>query len=201
MNKISLEAIRRTETGKGPARRLRAAGQAPAILYGKKKEPLAITINVRELLKAMEHAGGNPIFDLDIMDNGSSIKRKAILKERQIKAVDGELVHLDFLEISSDEAIEVSVHVEFDGTPVGVENGGELQVVTRELRVSCLPDDIPRVIVANVAGLDIGKSLHLSDITLPEGVVAVQEPNTVLASVAGQKPAEEEQAAEPTEAS
>jgi len=201
MNKIALTVTKRTETGKGPARRLRAAGKAPAVLYGNKKDAVGLAVDVRDLLKALEKAGSNPIFDLQIRDNGSTTTSRAILKERQVRPVDGSILHLDFLEILADQAIEVTVPLEFHGTPVGVEiGGGEFQIVTRELRVSCLPDDIPNLIAVDVSGLEIGKSLHLPDISLPAGVTALQDENTVLAAVAAPRKVEEavvEEAAEP----
>jgi len=201
MNKIALSVTKRTETGKGPARRLRAAGKAPAVLYVNKREAVGLTVDIHDLLKALETAGSNPIFDLQIRGNEGSTTSRAILKDRQVRPIDGNILHLDFLEILADQVIEVTVPLEFQGTPVGVEiGGGELVIITRELRVSCLPDDIPNLIPVDVTGLEIGKSLHLPDITLPPRVTALQDENTVLATIAAPKKIEEvvaEEAAEP----
>ena len=144
MNKVTLSVDQRTETGKGPARRLRAVGKAPAIFYGKKTEPIKIAIDVHDFKKAIEQAGSNPLFDLKIRGNEGTTTRRALLKERQIRPVDGSLVHLDFLEVFMDESIEVTVPIEFEGKPVGIDKGGVFQPSTRELRISCLPDNIPQ---------------------------------------------------------
>lgn len=205
MNKVALAVDLRSETGKGPARRLRAAGKTPAIFYGKKTEPLKLAVDVREFQKVLDEAGSNPLFDLKIRGEEGVSGRRALLKMRQVDPVDGRLVHLDFVEIFMDESVEVPVPVEFDGKPVGVELGGMFQVVTREIKVSCLPDNIPAVIVVDVSGLELGHSLHVGDITLPDGVTAVVDSNVVLATVASSKKAEgevaPEEAAESTPAS
>jgi len=185
MNKISLSVEQRVETGKGPARRLRVTGRVPAVLYGKKTEPRKLSVDVREFRKAMEEGGRNPLLDLKVTENGEIVAtRVAVLKERQMRPVDGSLVHLDFLEVLMDEPIEVTVPIEFEGKPVGIDKGGMFQPVTRELRVMCLPDDIPSSITVDVSGLDIGDSLHIGAITLPKGVSAVQDAGVSLASVA-----------------
>jgi large subunit ribosomal protein L25 len=185
MNKISLSVEQRAETGKGPARRLRMTGKVPAVLYGKKTEPRKLSVDVREFRKAMEEGGRNPLLDLKVTENGKVVAtRVAVLKERQMRPVDGSLVHLDFLEILMDEPIEVTVAIEFQGKPVGLDKGGLFQPTTRELRVMCLPDDIPSSITVDISGLDIGDSVHIGEITLPKGVSAVQDAGVSLASVA-----------------
>jgi large subunit ribosomal protein L25 len=185
MNKISLSVEQRVETGKGPARRLRVTGKVPAVLYGRKTEPRKLSVDVREFRKAMEQGGRNPLLDLKVTEDGKVVAtRVAVLKERQTRPVDGSLVHLDFLEILMDEPIEVTVAIEFEGKPVGIDKGGLFQPVTRELRVMCLPDDIPSSITVDISGLDIGDSVHIGQITLPKGVSAVQDAGVSLASVA-----------------
>ena len=199
MNKVTLSVDQRIESGKGPARRLRAAGKAPAVFYGKKTEPIKIAIDVHDFRKAIEQAGSNPLFDLQIREDGGTTTRRALLKERQIRPLDGSLVHLDFLEVFMDESIEVTVPIEFEGKPVGIDKGGIFQASARELRVSCLPDNIPNVITVDVSGLDVGHSVHVGDITLPEGVSTLQDKGVAVATVAALKK-EEEKAATAEEA-
>ena len=185
MNKISLSVEQRIETGKGPARLLRMTGKVPAVLYGRKTEPRKLSVDVREFRKAMEEGGRNPLLDLKVTENGKIIAtRVAVLKERQMRPVDGGLVHLDFLEVLMDEPIEVTVPLEFEGKPAGLDKGGLFQPTTRELRVICLPDDIPNSVTVDISGLDIGDSLHIGDITLPNGVTAAQDAGVALASMA-----------------
>ena len=191
MNRIALEVEQRTETGKGPSRRLRAAGKVPAVLYGKKAQPLSLTLNKLDLMKAVEKAGTNPIFQLNIKGAGGAATRSAILKERQIRPLDSTLLHIDFLEVSMDEALEVHVPIECEGTPVGVEKGGIFQQVVRELKVRCLPGDIPNVIKVDVTRLELGHAIHVSDLTLPSGVTAAEEPGTAIATVVAPRKEEE----------
>ncbi len=208
MNKISLSVEQRVETGKGPARRLRETGKIPAVLYGKKTEPRKLSVDVREFRIAMEQGGRNPLLDLKVTENGKVVAtRVAVLKERQMRPVDGGLVHLDFLEVLMDEPIEVTVPLEFEGKPVGIDKGGLFQPSTRELRVMCLPVDIPAAITIDVSGLDIGDSIHIGQITLPKGVTSVQDAEVALASVVApmkeeapieEAPAVEEQKSEST---
>ena len=184
MNKISLSVEQRVETGKGPARRLRVTGKVPAVLYGKKTEPRKLSVDVREFKKAMEEGGRNPLLDLKVTENGKVVTtRVAVLKERQTRPVDGGLIHLDFHEVLMDEPIEVTVPIEFEGKPVGIDKGGLFQPTTRELRVVCLPNDIPSSITVDVSGLDIGDSVHIGAITLPKGVTTAQDAGISLASV------------------
>jgi large subunit ribosomal protein L25 len=200
MDKVTLAVQQRSETGKGPARRLRATGNAPAVLYGQKVEPIKLAVNVREFRKIIAQSGSNVLFDLQISGgDAGSVRRTAIMKERQIRPVDGEIIHLDFLEIVMTEAIEVAVPIRFDGKPVGLDKGGLFQAATRELKVSCLPDDIPNEIVVDISGLDLGHSLHVGEIELPNGVSPAQDPSLALATVVAQKKGEEAEApAEPT---
>lgn len=199
MDKVTLEVQQRSETGKGPARRLRATGNAPAVLYGQKVEPIKLAVNVREFRKIISQAGTNVLFNLLISGGESGpMRRTAIMKERQIRPVDGEIIHLDFLEILMTEAIEVTVPIRFDGKPVGLDKGGLFQAAVRELKVSCLPDDIPNEIVVEVSGLDVGNSLHVGEIELPAGVSPAQDAGLAVATVVAQKKEEAEEEA-PTE--
>jgi large subunit ribosomal protein L25 len=202
MNRIALQVEQRNETGKGPARRLRAAGLAPAIFYGRKTEPVMLAVNVHEFRKAIEDAGSNPLFDLKILDQGKTWSRSAMLKDRQIRPTDGSVVHLDFQEVLMDESIEVTVPLEFDGKPIGLDKGGEFHITTRELRISCLPSDIPNVITIDVSGLDLGNSIHAGDVALPQGASAATDPTVALAIVSApkkEKEAAEEEAPETAE--
>lgn len=192
MNKISLTVDHRMETGKGPARRLRASGRVPAVLYGHKAQPLSLVLSVHEFKKALERSGTNPIFELEINADNKKIKRSAILKERQTRPLDSSLIHLDFLEVSMEETLEFSVPIEFSGESVGVEKGATFQPLLRELRIECLPNNIPRVIQIDISQLDVGHAIHVSDVTLPEGVSAVEDPSTAVATLLAPKKEEKE---------
>jgi large subunit ribosomal protein L25 len=185
VNKVTLNAEQRFGTGKGPARRLRAQGKAPAVFYGKKIEPMSLSIHIHDFRKAVEKAGSNPLFDLRIAsEGGNELTMLALLKEHQIRPVDGSIVHLDFLQIFMDEPIEVEVPLEFQGKPVGVEKGGLFQTAAKEIKVSCLPADIPDQIVVDVSNLERGHSIHVGEITLPTGVIPAMDLGIALATVA-----------------
>jgi large subunit ribosomal protein L25 len=195
MSTVSLPVQQRTETGKGPARRLRVKGQAPAILYGKKSESLNLSLDIREFTKLLDEFGGSSLFELAITGtDGNVTTRVALLKERQIRPVDDSLVHVDFQAVVMDEPIEVVVPLHFVGIPVGVDKGGIFQPAVREIRISCLPDRIPSVINVDVSGLDLGHSLHIREMTLPEGITPKQEQGLSLASVLALKKEGEEAA-------
>lgn len=196
MNRITVTVDQRNETGKGPARRLRAAGKIPAIFYGRKSDPVSLALDEHEFKKILEQAGSNPLFDLQI---GGTTNRSALLKERQINPTDGRILHVDFHEVLMDESVAVTVPVEFEGKPIGVEKGGDFLIATREIRVSCLPGNIPEKIVVDVSTLDLGHSIHVGEIDLPEGVTPDMEAGVALASVATPKKEEEEAPAEEPE--
>ncbi|MGO8821571.1 MAG: 50S ribosomal protein L25 [Desulfomonilaceae bacterium] len=201
MNKVTLNARQRMETGKGPARRLRAAGQAPAIFYGKRTEPMNLAVQVHEFRKAVEKAGSNPLFDLRISTDGApETTMIALLKERQIRPVDSSLVHLDFIQVFMDEPIEVEVPLEFVGKAIGVEAGGMFQTAAKEIRVSCLPADIPDEIVVDISKLERGHSIHVGQITLPEGVKPAMDLGIALATVVAPKKEDQVEAEVPEEA-
>lgn len=183
MKRVKLAVDRREQTGKGPARRLRAAEKVPAVFYGKKSGSIPITVDVTVFRKLLEREGSNMLLDLEIRENGNSMVKTAFMKDRQVDPLSGELVHIDFIEIFKDVAIEVTVHIEYVGDPKGVDDGGVFQASQRELLVSCLPDDIPESIVVEVSHLEIGQSIQIADLTLPQGVTPVQDESVSVASV------------------
>jgi len=199
MEKITLSVDQREKSGKGPARRLRAAGKIPAVFYGKKTDPLKLAIDLHEFKKQYDQSGSNPLFELHI--KGDKVPRRtAILKQRQINPVSSGLVHLDFVEVFMDEEQQVTVPLEFQGKAIGVEQGGAFQPAVKELLVSCLPDKIPAVIVVDISDLTIGRSLHVKDIPLPPGVKAAQDETLAVATILAPKAEAEAEAAEAPEA-
>ena len=196
MPEIVVAAESRTESGKNANRRLRASGKIPGVLYGTGKAPTAVSVSPKDIGNILKSASGeNTLFELEIAGS----RRKVILKEFQLEPLKNRLLHADFYEVALDKAIEVKVHVELHGVPVGVKvQGGILDFVTRELEVSCLPTDIPAKFEVDVSQLELGKHLRVSDLKIPEKVVVLTEADVVVAHVVA--PRAEEEAAPAAEA-
>ena len=167
MSTIAVEV--RDDTGKGVARKLRAAGRIPAVLYGQDHEPVSLSLEPRTLDKLLHSEGLNALFDLD---GSESVKGRTVLvKAVQRHPVRGDLMHADFFEIDARKTITVSVGIHLEGTPVGVSlDGGVLDHALREVELDCLPRAIPESLVLDVSQMGLGESLHVSDIPLPDGV-------------------------------
>lgn len=164
----------RTEQGKGASRRLRRLNNhIPAILYGGGKDPLSLTISHDDIFHATENeAFFSHIITLNIDNN----KEKAVIKDLQRHPAKPFIVHADFLRVKENEAIVVNVPIHFinEEKCVGVKlHGGNILKTLTEIEVSCLPKDLPEYIEVDMLNLDVGDSVHLSDITLPEGVTSV----------------------------
>ena len=192
MPEFVVPAESRTETGKNVNRRLRSRGMIPGVLYAAGKEAVAVAVSPSEIGAILRSAKGeNTLFDLDL---GGS-RRKVILKEFQREPLRGKLLHADFYEVALDKLITVKVHVELEGTPVGVKlQGGIVDFVTRELEVECLPADIPAKITVDIAPLELGKHLRVSDLKLGDKVRILADPEVVIVHVV--LPKAEEAAAE-----
>jgi large subunit ribosomal protein L25 len=194
MPEIVVEARPRADFGKNVNRRLRAQGLIPGVVYGAKKEPVPVAVSPKEIGTILRSASGeNTLFDLQL-EGG---RRKVILKEFQVEPIKGKLLHADFYEVALDQALEVTVHVELTGVPVGVKvEGGILDFVTRELQVECLPTDIPEKIVVDVSELGMGKHVRVSEIKAPERVTILTDPDVVIAHVVAPRAEEVAPAAE-----
>jgi large subunit ribosomal protein L25 len=181
MPEIVVAAQGRTDTGKNVNRRLRAQGLIPGVVYGRAKESISVAVSPKEITTILRSASGeNTLFDLDL----DGKRRKVILKEFQLEPIKGQILHADFYEVALDKLLEVKVHVELHGTPVGVKvQGGIIDFVTRELDVECLPTDIPDKIVLDVSALELGKHLRVSDLTAPPKVKILTEPDVVVVHV------------------
>ena len=192
MADIVVAAENRTETGKNVNRRLRTRGLIPGVLYGAKKEAVPLAVSPKEITTILRSkTGENTLFDLEI---GGS-RRKVILKEFQVNPIKGNLLHADFYEVALDKPIEVMVHIEVTGIPVGVKvEGGLLDHVTREVEVSCLPADIPEKLTIDVSDLGMGKAVRVGDLKVPDKVTMLSEPDLVVVHVVAPR-AEEEVAA------
>lgn len=175
---LNLES--RESSGKGGARKLRATGKVPCVLYGKGADTVTLTVGTRELLGAVAgHSVSNLILDLNL----SGDEAKALIREIQIDPLTQEVLHVDFQRVSLTEMLEIEIPVELVGNPIGVrEDGGILAHPARTVKVNCLPGDIPEKIEVDVSHLAIGSSVHVSDIRA-QGLDIVSEDELLIASV------------------
>jgi len=176
----------REHTGKGMGRRLRAGGRIPAILYGRGRESVPISLDPRllEKLLATSDAGMNTLIDLAVAGRSDLAGRVVLVKELQRHPVRGSLLHADFYEVDLTKTIEVSVPIHVVGTAAGVAlDGGILDQALRELEIECLPRAIPDQIDVDVSALMIGQSIHVRELSLPEGVKLLSDPDLSVVSV------------------
>ena len=177
---VDLKARERGERGKNAARRLRASGMIPAVLYGDgdgHSKPLSVPGKIVDY--TLHHLGDNALYDIDT-GAGSSTAR---IVDVQRDAVTGRLIHVDFAPVDMQERIEVTVPLHVVGESPGAEEGGVLQQVAYEVQVESLPGDIPQELNIDVSTLGMNENLNLADITLPDGVVLISDPEEVAVTV------------------
>lgn len=173
MATAQLSAAVRTVAGKGTARKLRAAGNVPAIIYGHGREPQSLTINAHILTRLLEKISyTTTVIELDV--NGKMAR--TLIRELQRHPVKRNILHVDFQELVAGELVTVRVPLKFVGTPEGVRTGGGiLDETIRELHITVDPSDIPNHIDVDVSALQVGKSLHVSDVVVPAGVTVLDD--------------------------
>ena len=201
MLRFELDATIREATGKGAARKLRAKGDIPAIIYGPGSEPVPLAVNAYEFQKALLRAKGERIiFTLNLKENGSrDQQRLALIKEIQRHPVNDLIRHVDFYEVAMDREIHLEVPVKIVGIAKGVkQENGILEIKRRSLEVACLPTNIPDEIEVDVTNLGLGEAIHIKDITPSEGVRILDPPGLTIVTIVGSSisPAEEEEAEE-----
>jgi len=181
---MQLNARIRTDTGKGPARRLRGVGRLPAIFYGPGRNPIMLSIDYIHLRKIIEGGSAeNIIFDLMIDSDEESQSKKVMIKEIQRDPVTRDYLHIDLYEIAMGKELEVDIPVHLINTPIGVSEGGILEHIRRRLRVSCMPEDMVDKIDVDVSGLDIGQSVHIKDVSFPPGLRSTEDESLPVAIV------------------
>lgn len=175
MATAQLSAQARGNGGKGVARKLRGDGRVPAIVYGHGREPQALSINTRELERLLDHISAeNTVIDLDIDGKAS----RTLIREIQRHPFKRQILHVDFQELVAGEKVTVSIPIVLMGVPDGVRmDGGILDQTMRELEVEVDPSNIPNHVELDVTKLTIGSSIHVSDLSLPEGVDVLDDPD------------------------
>ncbi len=179
--KVELKAEPRTATGKGANRKLRATGRVPAVVYGHGEQTRSVSVDAHALSRLMAEVHvESTIIDLDV--SGEAPVR-TLVREIQSHPYRGDVLHIDFYQIHAGEAITLSVPLRFVGAAPGVKAGGMLSHAIDEVEVRCLPDAIPDFLEVDISALDIGDSVHVDAIPLPEGVELLEDAERTVCSV------------------
>jgi large subunit ribosomal protein L25 len=180
--RIHLEVQERERSGSRHSRRLRKSGLIPGVLYGRGHKPHPISVSERELRRVLTGTAGLHAI-LDVVLEGQKTTHSSILKDYQVDPIRGKIDHFDLQEVRLDQPIQTSVVVELVGESAGAKAGGVLSQVAREIRVEALPLEVPERLELDVTSMEIGDSLRLSDLNVPDGVTLLDDPETVLATV------------------
>lgn len=182
LQNITVNSALRSETGKGANRQLRRDGKIPAVLYGPKTKSVSLSVNPKDIFRILHsQSGENTIFLLSIPERESV---NCLMKEYQLEPITHHLLHVDFYEVAMDKTLEVDVAVVTRGEAYGVKTeGGLLDIVMRELRVECLPADIPEHIEVDVTNMKIGDHVRVRDLAVSDKVKILNDPETVVLAV------------------
>ncbi len=202
-NVVGISVEKRENLGSANSRRLRRSGNIPAVLYGHGVAPVSLSIPSGNAEKLSGHTG---MVELSVDSAG---KHTAILKELQHNPITGKIIHIDFQSVRVDELITVPVRVVSFGEPAGLKKGGQLEQVTREIEIECLPGVVPEVIKVDVSALEMDQAFHVGDLQLAEGLKVlgdsdlilfhVRAPRTTAETGTAEAAAEGQAAATPTE--
>jgi large subunit ribosomal protein L25 len=198
MASASLSAETRTETGKGVARKLRAAGRVPGVIYGHSREPQSLSINARDLDKLLSTiAAGSTVVELSL----GNATTNTLIREVQRHPFKKQILHVDFMELVAGEKVIVDVPLVFVGIPEGVRTGGGLlEQMLHSIEVNVDPSSIPNHIDVDVSQLVMGHSLHIRDLNLPGGVEVLSDEDATVCAVIAPRAVVEETAAVEAEA-
>lgn len=193
MEAQTLQAEVREQSGKGPARQLRARGMTPAIYYGPGTEPMKLAVSPAHVEKALSgEYGRNQLLELDV----KGTKKLAVVRDLAIDPVSRDILHVDFYGVARDRKVDAVVPFETQGRSAGVQRGGFMRKLYRDLPVRAFPQDVPSVIILDVSPLDIGEAVRVQDLALPTGVEVTYAPDRRVLTIEAKerKKAEEEEA-------
>lgn len=192
---VKLAAQIRSEVGRTAVKKVKNLGFVPAVIYAHNEAPVALQVNARDVNTLLAHAVGEHVLvDLEI---AGGTNRMAIIQEVQHHPVTQKVLHVDFHGVSANEKIESSIPVEPVGESVGVKSfGGILEQLARSITIKCLPQDLPEVLNVDISALKIGDAIHIKDLQLPAGVVAVDDKDVTVFLIGEPKVAAEAPAGE-----
>ncbi|MFQ6034352.1 MAG: 50S ribosomal protein L25 [Sedimentisphaerales bacterium] len=185
---LRLKAEIRRQIGSKAAAKVRKTGQIPAIIYGHKQKPVAVSLNAHDFVEGLHH--GHRLMDVQI----GKKPQKVIVKDLQYDYLGKDIIHADLMRVEAGETITVTVPIELKGVAKGAEEGGIIAEHTDHLEIECKATDIPESIVVSVKDINVGDALHARDIQLPDGVKLVSDPETLIVTcslVAAAKTTEE----------
>lgn len=184
MARSTLKVKKRVRLGKVGSKQVRNEGKIPAVIYGKGSETIPLIIDPLELKKALDtDSGRNTLLDLEIDADGKVIKKFTLLKDIQMDYVSQKPIHLDFQVVTADQKVIVEIPINLTGRAQGMKEGGILEESIRELVVECVPENIPNVIEFDITELELGEGVHIRDLSLPEGVESLVNPDDLIASI------------------
>jgi large subunit ribosomal protein L25 len=183
MKEIVLRARPRVQSGKEYARKLRRNGFVPAVLYGPETETLHLEVETKSFLVLVRGGLGENVIVTLLLDDQKDGKRRVLVREVQRDPVNGDVLHLDFHQISLTKKLTIEVPVHLVGTPLGVDDGGILQHALRELQIECLPSAIPEKIEVDVSHLKIGDSVHVGDVSVENGEILSDSKSSIVSVV------------------
>ncbi|MCB0308521.1 MAG: 50S ribosomal protein L25 [Bdellovibrionales bacterium] len=197
MNQVELNFEIREQTGKGPARRLRSDKSVPGIYYGPHlKTPIPVAVNAKDLATARSKMDSTSFLRIKTAGKTDITDKLALIKAVQTDPVTDKYVHVDFYEVNESEKIKVSVPIKLVGKPAGAADGGIVEQIRRFIEIRSLPKDIPAKIEVDISPLQIGESIHVKGMKLPEGVSIVGTSNYTLVTVVAPEAEEVKVAAE-----
>ncbi len=185
MDRMELEATTRPSMSKGERKQLRNEDLVPAVIYGRGEDSLPLTVDGRTLRQVLTTGGSNVLLDLKVKSRGKKTLQETVMF-RDIQRdmfISDRILHVDFIRISMTDKIEVAVHLNFVGEPVGIDEGGVLSMVTRVVDVKCLPGDIPEQFDVDISELNIGDSIAADALVLGDDIELITPPETTLAQV------------------
>lgn len=193
MERVTIKAEVREVGRKGINNRLRQGGLIPAVLYGKGEKAVGLAVNAKEFTSLMKGAAGtNALIHLEMAEGAKKEPVVVMLKDFQTDTITRKITHIDLLKINMKEKVTVKIPVHLTGKSIGVTKGGLIEQARREIEAKCLPGNIPDAIEADITHLDVGQSLHLNELKLPEGVEVPHDADFAIVSIV--MPREEEAA-------
>ncbi len=185
MERMEMEVHTRPSQTKGELNQLRREDKVPAVLYGRGADNFPLVVDGRTLRQVLTTGGSNVLLDLKVKSKGKKTRQETVMFRdiQRDMLLQDRILHVDFIRISMTDKIEVAVHLNFVGEPVGVEEGGVLSLVAREVDVECLPGDIPEQFDIDISGLNIGDSITAESLVVGDDIELITPPDTILAQV------------------